>query len=322
MKNTKIIFNSLVVMALTVILTSLLLSCDDWTKVEEVDYIVTTPEEQNPELYARYAEAVRNYKARKHYLVCARFENGQSGEGEKNYLRSMPDSIDAVILEHANALVPADIEDIPILQRNFTTKILSSINLTEIKKQSEESGGDLNASLNKAIDEMLTVINKNGLDGASIAFTGEIDENSSSNMRKTLFDKIRPLAQAGKTFFFEGNLSFIPENDRDVFSCFILNTTSVANAKHLQLLVGEAVDFAGIPANKLLISADPDLMIRDDNNIQVSQVPALSQQVIDSGPVGGLLIRNIMSDYHTDPNVSYYQTRNAIQVLNPSPLIK
>ena len=42
--------------------------------------------------------------------VCVRFDNGHSGDGEKDFLRSMPDSIDAVILENAATLNSADLE--------------------------------------------------------------------------------------------------------------------------------------------------------------------------------------------------------------------
>jgi hypothetical protein len=41
---------------------------------------------------------------------------------KKDFLRSMPDSIDAVILENAVTLNSADLEDIPVLQTNFCNK--------------------------------------------------------------------------------------------------------------------------------------------------------------------------------------------------------
>ena len=113
MKNKNLIFSFLTVVTLTIGAGCLWTSCDDWTETEQVDYGVTTPDGQNPELYARYTQAVRNYKSRKHYAVCVRFDNGHSGDGEKDFLRSMPDSIDAVILENAATLNSADLEDIP-----------------------------------------------------------------------------------------------------------------------------------------------------------------------------------------------------------------
>ena len=167
MKNKNLIFSFLTVVTLTIGAGCLWISCDDWTETEQVDYGVTTPDGQNPELYARYTQAVRNYKSRKHYAVCVRFDNGHSGDGEKDFLRSMPDSIDAVILENAVTLNSADLEDIPVLQTNFATKILFSFNLTSIKENAESSGQEIKTLLTPALEQMVSAINDNGLDGAS-----------------------------------------------------------------------------------------------------------------------------------------------------------
>lgn len=207
MKNKNLIFSFLTVVTLTIGAGCLWISCDDWTETEQVDYGVTTPDGQNPELYARYTQAVRNYKSRKHYAVCVRFDNGHSGDGEKDFLRSMPDSIDAVILENAVTLNSADLEDIPVLQTNFATKILFSFNLTSIKENAESSGQEIKTLLTPALEKMVSAINDNGLDGASISYTGDIGlgNNAAVNasiaeMRQLLLDKITPLAKMENLF--------------------------------------------------------------------------------------------------------------------------
>ena len=169
MKNKNLIFSFLTVVTLTIGAGCLWTSCDDWTETEQVDYGVTTPDGQNPELYARYTQAVRNYKSRKHYAVCVRFDNGHSGDGEKDFLRSMPDSIDAVILENAVTLNSADLEDIPVLQTNFATKVLFSFNLSSIKENAESSGQEIKTLLAPALEQMVSAINDNGLDGACLS---------------------------------------------------------------------------------------------------------------------------------------------------------
>ncbi|MCS2686529.1 glycoside hydrolase family 18 [Bacteroides thetaiotaomicron] len=210
MKNKNLIFSFLTVVTLTIGAGCLWTSCDDWTETEQVDYGVTTPDGQNPELYARYTQAVRNYKSRKHYAVCVRFDNGHSGDGEKDFLRSMPDSIDAVILENAVTLNSADLEDIPVLQTNFATKVLFSFNLSSIKENAESSGQEIKTLLAPALEQMVSAINDNGLDGASISYTGDIGlgNNATVNasiaeMRQLLLDKITPLAKNGKIFFWK-----------------------------------------------------------------------------------------------------------------------
>ena len=326
MKNKNLIFSFLTVVTLTIGAGCLWTSCDDWTETEQVDYGVTTPDGQNPELYARYTQAVRNYKSRKHYAVCVRFDNGHSGDGEKDFLRSMPDSIDAVILENAATLNSADLEDIPVLQTNFATKVLFSFNLTSIKENAESSGQEIKTLLAPALEQMVSAITDNGLDGASISYTGDIGlgNNAAVNasiteMRQLLLDKITPLAKNGKIFFLESNPLFIPEANQDVFTRYVLNTTSSKNASQLRLLINEAIYYAGIPSDKLLITGDPELTTTDNNDGLVSQVPFFAIQVIDCGPIGGLMIQNVAADY-SHANITYKETRGAIQTLNPSPL--
>ena len=326
MKNKIIIFSSFAATILTIGTGCLITSCDNWTETENVGYEVTTPEDQNPELYARYTQAVRNYKDHKHYAVCARFDNGRSGDGEKDFLRSMPDSLDAIILEHAETLNTADLEDIPVLQRDFATKILFNFDLTSMKDNAESSGKNINELLVPALDKMVAVISDNGLDGACISYSGDIGlgNNATINasiaeMRQLLLDKITPLAKAGKTFFMEGNPLFIPEANRDVFTSYVLKTTSATTASQLRLIVNEALYYANIPSNKLLITSDPELIVTDNSTNLVSQVPFFAVQVIDCGPVGGLIIQNVSADY-SHPGNTYQETRNAIQTLNPSPL--
>ena len=169
-------------------------------------------------------------------------------------------------------------------------------------------------------------ITDNGLDGASISYTGDIGlgNNAAVNasiteMRQLLLDKITPLAKNGKIFFLESNPLFIPEANRDVFTRYVLNTTSSKNASQLRLLINEAIYYAGIPSDKLLITGDPELMTTDNNDGPVSQVPFFAIQVIDCGPIGGLMIQNVAADY-SHANITYKETRGAIQTLNPSPL--
>lgn len=73
------------------------------------------------------------------------------------------------------------------------------------------------------------------------------------------------------------------------------------------------------PQTSLLITGDPELMTTDNNDGLVSQVPFFAIQVIDCGPIGGLMIQNVAADY-SHANITYKETRGAIQTLNPSPL--
>ena len=322
MKLKNILVNFLLVIALFITTGCLVTSCDDWTEPEAVRYETIIPDQQNPEQYALYTQAIRNFKEREHSIVCVRFANGSSDGGEKDFLRALPDSIDAVILEHPETLSTMDLDDCLMLQQNFSTKILYGFNLTNIKKDASVNSKELNDLLSSELDKMITSIEENELDGASILYHGEIDLNNSEvvTIHQVLFEKIASLVNAGKTFFFEGNPLFIPQKNRDLFSLYVLSTTSASNANHLQLLIEQATDYANISLGKLLLTADIEKMNRDNNNRLVPQVPFITEQVINSGPVKGLMIQNTTTDYHTYPDVTYWQIRNAIQLLNPSPI--
>lgn len=86
-------------------LTAFLLpvACDDWNEPEIVDIDINSAKEQNPELWARYMQALRTYKQSEHYLSYAHFDNSpEKSLNEGSYLRSLPDSLDIVTLGNSH----------------------------------------------------------------------------------------------------------------------------------------------------------------------------------------------------------------------------
>ena len=78
-------------------------SCNDWTEMESVTQKTQRPNEQDPELWAQYTAALREYKQSEHTLVFASFANGAPvATSEKDCLRSLPDSLDVVSLTNAD----------------------------------------------------------------------------------------------------------------------------------------------------------------------------------------------------------------------------
>ena len=95
--------------------------CSDWTQMEPVDQQPVRPSELNPELWAEYTAALRAYKAGSHTLVVASFENGSTTPtSEKDCLRSLPDSLDAVSLTNADNFSAYDAEDLAVLKEKGT----------------------------------------------------------------------------------------------------------------------------------------------------------------------------------------------------------
>ena len=74
-------------------------SCDDWTDVESIDIKQPNIEEQNPELYTKYLENLRQYKESEHKIVYVQFDNTHKGyQSRADHLTDLPDSIDIISL--------------------------------------------------------------------------------------------------------------------------------------------------------------------------------------------------------------------------------
>ena len=87
-------------------------------------------------------------------------------------------------------------------------RFLFSFNLTSIKENAESSGQEIKTLLAPALEQMVSAITDNGLDGASISYTGDIGlgNNAAVNasiteMRQLLLDKITPLAKKWENLF-------------------------------------------------------------------------------------------------------------------------
>ena len=96
-------------------------SCSDWTEEEPIKQDIVKPGDQDPEKYAQYLETLRSYKKSDHYLVFARMNNApEISVSERDFLRSMPDSLDVVSLRYGDRITDYDVEDIPLVQKKGT----------------------------------------------------------------------------------------------------------------------------------------------------------------------------------------------------------
>ena len=94
--------NKLIGLLSLCLLAATFASCEDWNETEAVKQKVERPEDQNPELWAEYTAALRDYKQSEHFIVYARlFNSPQPGTSEKDFMRCLPDSLDIVSLTNA-----------------------------------------------------------------------------------------------------------------------------------------------------------------------------------------------------------------------------
>ena len=61
--------NSFISVILTVACSLMFVACSDWTEPTPVDYNPIFPDEQDPSLYEKYEQSLKEYKNRKHTLI-------------------------------------------------------------------------------------------------------------------------------------------------------------------------------------------------------------------------------------------------------------
>lgn len=328
MKNVKFIY--VMFFVLLFVATGLLGGCSEWTDPEPVDQKTLVPSEQDPELYARYLESLRTYKSSPHLIAYARLDNAPDViTNGKNYLLAMPDSLDIISLRRSDNPSTFDIEDMKTSQAKGT-KIIYYIDYTTVCR-SIAKNGDVLAGLSAYLDGAIARFNNLKFDGFTIAYAGDPEgaEGLWDQALKVFVDKLTPVAggKTGKMLMFEGNPMFVAVNYHASFDYFVLNTSAVDNVYDLSLQISHANEFSNIPLNKIIITVCPTPLsgdavggvLIDENNVKQDAITEAARRVISSGPIAGMGVYNVGDDYyHSEMN--YKLTRQAIQIMNPSPI--
>lgn len=294
-------------------------SCSDWTEVESVTQKTQRPQEQDPELWAQYTAALREYKKSEHTLVLASYANGAEVlTSEISCLRALPDSLDIVLLTNADNFSEYDREDLPVLKEKGTRLVYA----VDYKKRAAEFA-DL-AALGGYLDRVIARVGELHLDGFS--FSGipiyggtEAEQNAQKAVAALFIEKFAAVAGPGKNLLliFEGDPQFLALADRAKIDYFVLDTDFTDNATDLKLQVIRALNSSAIPREKLLLGAMAEYEFVDEDKVGSEAIPALTMRVTELGPLGGLCVYDANKDYF-GAEIVYPLTRNAIQVLNPS----
>lgn len=274
----------------------LIAACSGWTEVESVGINETMPWEKNPTEWAEYQARVRDYKSRPHKLMYIRFENSPNGvQNEKGSLRSLPDSLDLVSLTNAENFSEYDAEDMARM-KSVNIKVLYQIDLSEAK------------NAGTAIDKAITTVSKHSLDGFS--FTASTSESASAAI-----DRLSAAKTANQILVFEGNPEILSGNDIDKIDLFVLASETIETDFDLRNFLSDVLK-AGVPRDRMLLSVSKEGSFRNPENVELPVLDAMADNVINYGPMAGLAIYDIESDYyHYDMNWS--NLRSIIHRLNP-----
>lgn len=285
-------------------------ACNDWTENETVDLKTTRPSDENPELVARYRKALRDYKAREHFLIIAHFDNAPAvATGERDFMRGLPDSLDMVLLTNADNFSKYDAEDMTVM-REKGTKVLYRVDYAGRMEELADA-----VTLGAYLDRVVASVRENGMDGYS--FTGIPREGDPARAEAAALLVSKFATGDGKVLIFEGDPTFIATADRTKIDYFVLNTEATENVTDVKMQVARALGHAGIPASKLLLAADVVAPILDEEKEEQNAVEELTARVVSLGPLCGLAVHNPQRNYYSAER-NYPLLCNAIQTLNPS----
>ena len=282
-------------------------SCSDWTETESIDNTVLKPWEQYPALWADYTAALREYKASAHYLSYARLYNSPSpASSEQDFMRCLPDSLDIVTLTNADNFSAYDAEDMAAMHEKGT-KVLYQVDYAARKAEFSSE-----AALKTYLDGVIAAVRTNGMDGYS--FTADpLDAATTASIVATL----SAARSDGQLLVFEGNPLSVAEADREKLDYVVLDTEKAENTTDVRLQVLNATGYAGIPAEKLLLAAEIDAPLQDEDRTEYAAVELMARCVVEYGPLAGFAAYNIAGDYY-HAEMNYQTIRTAIQTLNPS----
>lgn len=294
---------------LTVLSSITLAACSDWTATESITVGTTFPWESDSDLWETYKAGIRDYKSHEHNIVYARFENSpENPVSEKNSLRSLPDSLDIVSLTNAENFSPFDAEDISWLH-SLGTKVLYRLDFAGKLSLTDEAA--MSASLDKAI----AAVREYGLDGWSFTGTPKAGDATVEAAAHKIVATLAGAKTGGHMLVFEGVHSFVAKEDISEIDLFVLATEDIERSYDLKNAVADAKDY-GIEDSKILIAARLDGVYYDEDNRAVPVMQAMADNVGRFGPMAGLAIYNMESDYfHTEGN--WLTIRQTISRLNP-----
>lgn len=283
--NPKIILFSLAAAAM-------LAACSDANEPEIKEVQVNGFKEQDPAGYAAYTAALREWKATGHQVSYARLDNAPAvSVSERDFLRSLPDSLDFVAMRRSADLSQFDRQDMDLVRNDFATKVLYYL-----------ENDDANA-----VSEAVNSVNSKQFDGIVIASI--VDNELISNI-------IESINAESATIIYDGSPSVISQGIRDRFDYYLISMDGATQTYDIQLELNLAMAF--VDAEKILFCVIPTADMPDTHGYTRNAAASAAYYAKDSSPqLGGIAINNVSADYY-DPDIIYKRTRGAIQLLNPA----
>lgn len=329
-------------------------ACGDWIEPESLGIHTPSFEERNPELYAQYLEELRAYKAGDHKLVFATLNNtaAEAPSHRSQHLTAIPDSVDFIVLNNPDNLHPAWTKEMAEVRKKGT-KVLYTFafetyeNAWSRMAEADPSLTELDALayFTECVEYDLELCDKYGYDGLIFGYTGRPLIGIRGSEMPVYRNRQYAFLSAVSDWRAEHEQAFVafmgrPENlvaehvailsDCDCQSV-IVDTDNAANQNDLTVRALAAVETAGVPSDRIVVTA---LEIRPDDTDRIfgyygtldaqgnklRAVAGAAEWVMQSSPAytrAGLLIKDVEHDYFNRQRV-YPHLREAISVMNSS----
>lgn len=272
---------------------ALLASCSDWTETESLKIKYPDLKTDNPALYERYTQSLRDYRESDHKVVIGKFDNKPTAPaGQAEHLNALPDSIDYVILMNPADLSEAIQSEMTEVRSEKGMKVLYEISYSDIisdykayveqwnaahpettPAEGEESAPSdptdtlvaQNPFVKDAVAASLEYFTEYAYDGLSISFTSVNPLSVSDENKPALLESqeaflagIREWRKANPDalFFYEGTPQYLLSEDMSIVTgadYIIIPAESQLNVYGFSYLVNQALRFGNIPSDRFVI---------------------------------------------------------------------
>lgn len=313
-------------------------SCSDWTENEKIAVKDPVFGESDPELYARYLESLRTYKAGDHQRTFVWFDNSNKQPASRGgFFSDVPDSVDVVALKAEGRLTKSELEQVAALHEKGTA-VIAAFDCTAVLAAEGEEGVDAATRLENALAARIAELEADALDGLTLRYeptdiTFATDEERTAQLAldAVVGSALKELRERHPEYLlmFEGTPQYCSDQE----------TVGLCDYLVVRCLDAESVyDFGTrarrmssvptIPADRFvwLVSAVPPAStdntgyLSDASGASVRAIGALAEWLLLPAEFGkaGLGIMDVQYDYYNSSMI-YRYTKEAIDMLNPSP---
>ena len=279
---------------------ALLAGCSEWTTPESIEIEKNSIEQTNPELYAKYCDALKEYKASEHKIAYTTFLNSpEIAANGSEKISMIPDSVDFVQLMNLE-VSESHLEEIAAVREKKGTRFVFRFSVNECMEAYEAYVEEILAEAEKEAEgaeegtepvepvipefaeyyaaefqKVTAKIAEYGLDGFTFAFVGKnIDGMTEAQKEEYAAAEAAALvplkewiaANGSKLLFLEGNPQYLLDTEVvNATPYYILPTRDSRSVGELGLYGINAYTSGKLPENaKLLYAVETPSFIEEE----------------------------------------------------------